>query len=124
MNFYIPQNPSKDTVKTNFIIYSTISEDYNKDGKIDKNDGETVFICDIDGKNKKQISDNNIMLLKWEIDLKFDILFLVLKEDSDDDNKFTNADEIKIFRTSISNPSIPVEIIRDSLKNDLNNIYK
>ena len=123
-NFYIPQNPSKDTVKTNFILYSTINDDYNKDGKIDKDDGETVFICDIDGKNKKQISDNNIMLLKWEIDFKFDILFLVLKEDSDDDNKFTNADEIKIFRTSISNPSMPVEIIRDSLKNDLNNIYK
>ena len=123
-NFYIPQNPSKDTVKTNFILYSTISEDYNKDGKIDRDDGETVFICDIDGKNKKQISDNNIMLIKWEIDLKYDILFLVLKEDSDDDNKFTNADEIKIFRTSISNPSMPVEIIRDSLKNDLNNIYK
>ncbi|MFC2092748.1 hypothetical protein ACFLSV_02500 [Bacteroidota bacterium] len=123
-NIYIPQNPSKDTVKTNFIIFSTISDDYNKDGKIDKADGETVFICDIDGKNKKQISDNNITLLKWEFDLKYDILFLVLKEDTDDDKKFTNADEINIFRTSLSNPSMPVEVIRDSLKNDLKNIYK
>ena len=123
-NFYIPQKPSKDTVKTNFIIFSTISDDYNKDGKIDKDDGETVFICDIEGKNKKQITDNNITLLKWEIDLKYDILFLIIKEDTDDNKKFTNADEIKILRTSISNPGIPVEIIRDSLKNDLNNIYK
>lgn len=123
-NFYIPQNPSKDTVKTNFIIFSTISDDYNKDGKIDKNDGETVFICDIDGKNKKQISDNNITLLKWEMDLKYDIIFLVLKEDTDDDNKFTNADEIKILRTSISNPGMPVEVVRDSLRNEIENIYK
>ncbi len=123
-NFYLPQKPSKDTVKTNFILFSTINDDYNKDGEIDEKDGETVFICDINGKNKKQVSDNNITLLKWEIDLKYDMLFLVIKEDTDNDKDFTNADEIKVLKTSITNPGIPVEIIRDSLKNDLKTIYK
>ena len=52
------------------------------------------------------------------------MLFLVIKEDTDNDKDFTNADEIKVLKTSITNPGIPVEIIRDSLKNDLKTIYK
>jgi hypothetical protein len=122
-NFYIPLNPSRDTVKSDFILFSTINEDYNDDGKIDNNDGEKVFVSDTNGKNKKQITADNINLLTWDFDTKYDIIFLVVKVDSDNDKRFTNEDDIKVLRTSISNPGIAIEVIRDSLKNNLEKLY-
>jgi len=126
-NFYIPINPSGDTLQaktSNFILYSTIDNDYNGDGDIDANDGETVYLCDIYGKNKKQITNKNVNLLKWEIDTKYDLLFLLIKEDSDSDNKFTTKDDMKILKTSISNPGMSVEVIRDSLRNEMKILYE
>jgi len=126
-NFYIPINPSRDTLNattSNFILYSTINNDYNGDGDIDVNDGETVYLCDIYGKNKKQLTNKNISLLKLEINSKYDILFLLIKEDSDSDKKFTPKDDIKLLKTSISNPGLSVEVIRDSLHNVMKKIYE
>ena len=126
-NFYIPINPTEDTLQaktSDFILFSTINNDYNGDGDIDADDGETVYLCDIYGKNKKQITNKNISLLKWEIDTKYDILFLLIKEDSDSDKKFTPKDDIRILKTSISNPGMSVEVIRDSLHNEMKKIYE
>ena len=126
-NFYIPINPTEDTLQaktSDFILFSTINNDYNGDGDIDADDGETVYLCDIYGKNKKQITNKNISLLKWEIDPKYDILFLLIKEDSDSDKKFTPKDDIRILKTSISNPGMSVEVIRDSLHNEMKKIYE
>ena len=126
-NFYIPISPSPDTLQaktSNFILFSTIDNDYNGNGDINADDGETVYLCDIYGKNKKQITNKNISLLKWEIDTKYDILFLLIKEDSDSDKKFTSKDDIKILKTSISNPGLSIEVIRDSLNNEMKKIYE
>lgn len=126
-NFYIPISPTQDTLQaktSNFILFTTIDNDYNGDGDIDVDDGETIYLCDIYGKNKKQISNKNISLIKWEIDTKYDILFLLIKEDSDSDKKFTVKDDIKILKTSISNPGMSVEVVRDSLHNEMEKIYE
>lgn len=122
--FFIPGNDTSRTDSLRFILFTTIEKDYNSDNDIDNDDGETVYITDYTGSAVKQVSPENIKLLSWHADIAGDMLYMTINMDSNSDKKFNVKDDVKILRTTLSNPVVGSEIISDSLKTQLNNIYK
>lgn len=121
--FYIPSQKDADTSRGNFIIFTLIEEDYNNDNDIDDDDGETVYKCSLYGQDIRQISPDRIRLIDWKSSDANDRIYLYITEDSNRDMMFNSDDRTKIIGTSISNSSIGVEIIADSLKNSMNSLY-
>jgi hypothetical protein len=122
--FIIPQSDTARTDSLRFILFTSIERDYNNDHDIDDDDGETVYITDYTGSAIKQVSPENVRLLYWHADLAGGMLYMTVNMDSNNDRKFNSKDDVKILRTPLANPVIGTEIIPDSLKTQLNNIYK
>jgi len=53
--------------KSNFIFYSITTDDLNKDGKLDGDDPDYLFISDKSGNNLKQISPSGYYVRSWKL---------------------------------------------------------
>ena len=53
--------------KSKYLFYSIITDDANKDGKLDEGDPEYLFISDKTGNNFKQISPANFDVRGWKV---------------------------------------------------------
>lgn len=65
-NFQSSDHSSLKTTKNgNYIFYSIIIDDLNKDGKLNDHDPDYLFISDREGNNFKQISPDNFNVKSW-----------------------------------------------------------
>jgi len=123
--FYFPSYDENYKGKKHWFLIMAVREiDTNTDGYINSLDEENVYITDMDGKNKIQISPNKSQLIDWFIDESTNSILLKVREDSNKDNMFTILDDIEIVKTSIDSPSIGNEIISKKLKKDISRILR
>lgn len=105
-----------------FILLGIQEDDTNKDGFINGEDAEKVYITNLAGKNIKQITPNQTQLIDWFIDPTTNNILMKVRLDSNHDNKFNMHDEIEILKTSIKNPAQGKAIIGKKIKNDIKRI--
>ncbi|MBD1363917.1 hypothetical protein IDJ77_08865 [Mucilaginibacter sp. ZT4R22] len=75
----------------NYIFYSIIAEDVNKDGKIDSKDPTYLFSSDREGNNLKQISPRGTNVNNWEVVKKSGMVLINTQRDSTINNKSYEA---------------------------------
>ncbi|MGB3948715.1 MAG: hypothetical protein WBM13_12075 [Bacteroidia bacterium] len=123
--FYFPYYTKEYVGKKYWFLLLGIHEhDTNADGYINGDDAEIVYITDLSGKNKIQITPDNTQLIDWYIDESTNNILLKVRADSDNDLKFTATDEIEILKTSISKPEKAYPIIGQNIKNDIKKILE
>jgi hypothetical protein len=123
--FYFPYYNKEYTGKKYwFMLLGIHEEDTNKDGYINSEDGEKVYISDLTGKNMTQIAPDSTQLIDWYIDEKTNNILMKIRLDSNKDKKYNYNDDIEILKTSISAPTIGKVIINDEIKENIKKIMK
>lgn len=118
--FYFPYyNKEYSGPKYWFLLFGVRNHDSNADGYINTDDAETVYITDLSGSNKVQITPDNSQLIDWFIDEESNNILMKIREDSNKDGKYTFHDDIEILKTSILNSSIGTQIINESMRKDI-----
>ncbi len=57
--------PKKEDLGPKKILYALANDDTNKDGLINTNDIENLFISELDGKNLTQVTDRRVNSIEW-----------------------------------------------------------
>ena len=70
-----------------FILLGIHEEDTNKDGYIDNEDAERVYLSDLSGNNLTQITPDKSQLVDWYIDMSTNNILMKVRFDSNNDNK-------------------------------------
>ena len=121
--FYFPHYEKEYTGKKYWFILLGIGEDdTNGDGYINNEDAEKVYIADLAGRNKQQITPDNSQLVDWYIDMSTNNILMKVRFDTNDDKKFNYYDEVEILKTSIDTPGQGKQIINAEIKNNINKI--
>ncbi len=123
--FYFPYyNEEYKGKKYWFLLMGIRENDSDADGYINSMDAETIYISDLSGNNRVQISPDNTQLIDWYVDAETNTILMKIREDSNDDKIFNYSDDIEIIRTSIDSPAIGKEIINESMKANLTKILR
>lgn len=121
--FYFPYyNEEYKGRKYYFLLMGIHEQDTNGDGYINSEDAEKVYLTDLSGQNKIQITPENSQLIDWFIDVDTDNLLLKIRLDSNNDKKFDAFDELEIVKTSIRQPVMAQPIIGKEIKADIKKI--
>ncbi len=90
--------------KTNqqLMVYSLADMDTNKDGKLDSNDIESLYISTISGENFTKISTDYHELIDWKIIESKNLLFFRTIEDATKNGQFSSNDVVHYFYLSLS----------------------
>ena len=80
--------------KKQFLVYVMEDSDTNKDGTIDLNDINTLYISDIFGNNFKKISSDFQELIDWQLVMSQNRLYFRTIEDTNKNGKFDKGDKI------------------------------
>lgn len=107
-----------------FLLLGIHEQDTNADGYINGDDAELVYLSDLSGKKRVQITPDNTQLVDWYIDEATNNILLKVRVDSDNDLKYTVTDEIEILKTSISKPEKAYPIIGKNIKEDIKKILE
>src|SRR5258705_294707 len=67
--------------------------DFNKDGKLNSDDPNYLFISDKAGRHFKQISPENMNLNSWETIKETNKILMMATKDTNGDKKFDDKDE-------------------------------
>jgi len=102
-----------------FWLYRIIDQDTNQDKKLDSEDAIIGYISDLSGKNFQQITPNKTQILNWVTLPSQNAIFIKILKDSNNDNKFTAADQTNFVRVSLDKPGIGSEIINDKLEKQI-----
>ena len=122
-DFYFPTyTEDYKTKKYYFLLFGIRDTDSNKDGFINENDAEKVYMSDMSGKNMTQITPDHTQLTDWFIDIATNNIMLVVRTDSNSDKKFDVKDEILIMKASITQPAMARDIINQDIKNSIKKI--
>jgi hypothetical protein len=123
--FYFPHyNKEYTGNKYYFILVGIREDDTNADGYLNDEDAERVYITDLDGRNKIQVTPDNTQLVDWFIDPATNSVLMKVRFDSNGDHKFTAYDSIDILKTSIDSPAKAKAIIGDDIKFSITKILK
>jgi hypothetical protein len=82
------------TKRGNYIFYSVVIDDFNKNGELDDNDPDYLFISDKNGNDFKQISPIGANVNSWELIEKTGKVLIQTVTDTNHDKKF--ADEVVV----------------------------
>ncbi|MFL5764020.1 MAG: hypothetical protein ACJ77K_08775 [Bacteroidia bacterium] len=121
--FYFPFYDKEYTgSKYYFILLGIRESDSNGDGYINSEDAEKVYITDLSGKNRIQVTPDNTQLVDWFIDPATNNILMKVRFDTNKDLKFNYYDEIEIMKTSITEPSQGKIIIGNDIKAEIKRI--
>lgn len=107
----------------NYIFYTIVTDDYNKDKNLSGDDAEYLFVSDKFGKNLKQISPSNYKLLNWQYVKSSNKVVMSVQKDSDSNGKFEQADEVTTFEIDIEKDAGAKETFSSELKDKLKSLY-
>lgn len=123
--FYFPHYDKEYTgEKYWFILLGIREDDTNADGYLNSEDAEKVYIADLSGKNKIQVTPDNTQLVDWFIDPSTNNILMKVRFDTNNDQKFNDHDEVEILKTSIDQPSQGKQIIDAVTKDKIKKILK
>ena len=105
-----------------FLLFGIRDTDSNKDGFIDSNDAEKVYMSDMSGKKIIQITPNQTQLNDWFIDVATDNIIMYVRTNSNGDKVFDAYDDMLILKSSITKPAMGFDIINPSIKADIKSI--
>ncbi|MBS1598176.1 MAG: hypothetical protein JST75_08120 [Bacteroidetes bacterium] len=75
------------------LYFSITTTDFNKDGKLNSDDPNYLFITDKAGRHFKQVSPNNMNVSSWETIKATNKILMMVTRDTNGDNKFDDNDE-------------------------------
>lgn len=124
-SFYFPyeKEDGKDKPITKFLLFGISDKDTNGDGLINEKDAIVGHMSDLSGRNLQQVTPENTQLIDLRVDKNIDAIFLRIKKDSNNDKRFSDEDDISVFRINLSNPSAGMEIISDQISKKVNSIF-
>jgi hypothetical protein len=82
------------TKRGNYIFYSIVIDDFDRNGIIDSDDPDYLFISDKEGNNFRQISPDNRNVNSWELIEKSGKVLMQTVSDTNHDNKFSDEEVI------------------------------
>lgn len=94
--------------KKQILVYSISDNDSNKDGKLDHNDIESLYISDIDGLNFKKLSPELHELVDWHVMEIQNRIYFITSEDIDKNGKFDKSDQLRYYYVDLSKGNYPV----------------
>ncbi|MDZ8029006.1 MAG: hypothetical protein RMX97_30575 [Nostoc sp. DedQUE11] len=100
-------------------LYKIIDQDTNVDKKINADDAIVGYISDLSGKNLQQITPNNTQIINWVVVPSQNAIFIKIIKDSNNDKKFTGADNTNFVKVNLDQPGIGTEIISDRLEQEI-----
>ncbi len=107
----------------NYIFYTIISDDYNKDKTLNDKDPHYLYISDKSGNSFRQISPSCYNLVNWKFIRNTNKVVMTVKKDSNKDLEFNEKDEISAFEIDLTTPnSQPKEIFSTDFKNQINSL--
>lgn len=124
-SFYYPYKSSEDKNASvaKFLMFTILEKDSNKDGLINDDDADSVYISNMTGKNLKKVNPENTKLIDWNLSEKDKKLYLRLRTDSNRDNKFTEEDKMEIIVVNPENLDIkPEPLISEKIKSKIEEI--
>lgn len=119
--YYNKEYPGK---KYWFMLFAVHEDDTNKDGFINSDDAEKVYISNLKGTKLTQIAPDSTQLIDWYIDESTNNILMKIKLDSNHDKKYNFDDDIEIIKTSITSPDTGKAIISQSIKENIKTIMK
>lgn len=123
--FYFPYyNKEYKGKKYWFMLLAIHEDDTNKDGYINNDDAEKVYISDLTGTKTTQIAPDSTQLIDWYIDEPTNNILMKIRLDSNHDKKYNFEDDIEILKTAITSPEIGKAIINQDIKDNIKKIMK
>lgn len=118
-------NPGqRDKLKSKSRLFFNLTvNDNNKDGLLDGDDPNYLFVTDKQGKNLQQVSPAGCDFFDWYVVENSDLIIMLVRVDSNKDQKFDEEDEKAAYRFDLANDSIPTEIVGPVVKDKLRNLY-
>ncbi len=92
------------TTKEQYLVYTVIDKDTNKDQKLDHNDVETLFISGIDGKRFTKFTGDLWDLIDWKTVASQNRLYFRSIEDTNHNGEFDKEDQIHYQYVDLSDP--------------------
>lgn len=96
------------TTGSKLFMYQIIDTDTNKDGKLDQNDIEAIYMSSIDGSNFKKLTAANQELIDWNIINTLHRLYYKTMEDTNKDGAFDKNDKLHYYYISLVDPTLLV----------------
>ncbi|GAB3937631.1 hypothetical protein [Mucilaginibacter myungsuensis] len=106
------------------IFYKMICEDVNKNGGIDIDDPEYLFISDKIGKGFKQISPFDLSVTGWSVIDKTGLLLINARPDSNKDGKFDSDDRDVCYLYDLKNGGDAKPVFSKEFSRSVVNTYK
>ncbi|MFN6469871.1 MAG: hypothetical protein RMY36_009355 [Nostoc sp. SerVER01] len=100
-------------------LYKILDQDTNTDKKVNTEDAIVGYISDLSGKNLQQITPNNTQIINWVVVPSQNAIFIKIIKDSNNDKKFTGADNTNFVKVNLEQPGIGTEIISDRLEQEI-----
>ncbi|MBD2347231.1 hypothetical protein [Anabaena subtropica] len=118
-SFDLIETKTTDKPPTRVWLYKIIDQDTNKDKNFNHEDALIGYMSDLSGKNLQQVTPNNTRIINWVVVPNQNAVFIKIIKDSDNDNKFTQADKTNFARINLEQPSMGTEIISDQIEKQI-----
>jgi hypothetical protein len=101
--FLYPRDNETTDSKTprDFILYTKVGTDFNKDNKLSRKDGFMLFTCNLNGEDHKAITPENSSYLDFKIDDKNQRFYVRVKVDSNKNGKFDKGDKVELYSSPL-----------------------
>lgn len=105
------------------IFYSIITEDCNKDGKLDSKDPDYLFMSDKEGNNFKQISPGGAKVKSWEFIKKSGVVLMQTQRDSTYQGEAVAVAEVP-YAYDLKKDGAPEPVFNTEFGKMVNQLYK
>lgn len=113
------------TALDSVILYQCITDDLNKNGQYDDNDGASLFISDRTGKHFRRITPKGLHLNHWQYIEASNSLLLTCLRDSNKDLQYKQAeDESLLFQWSLTRQDGLKPVLSKTSQQQINALIK
>ncbi|MDP3919255.1 MAG: hypothetical protein Q8R76_00390 [Candidatus Omnitrophota bacterium] len=121
---YFPEKTYDADEKTppSFVLLKMGKNDTNGDKLLNDKDAMAGYVVGVDGKNLFEITPPRTSMQWWRYDSDSNRLFIEVIEDSNRDNKYTNADQIITIGVDINAPAVGEELVPDAIRKRIEGI--
>lgn len=120
---HAPYDKSGAVQQGSFIFYTIISEDQNKDGKLDDKDPDYLYISDKEGNNFRQISPRGTNVENWEMIKKTGMILMETRRDSTYKGKDVDVAAIQ-YLYDLKKGGVPERVFSPEFSGMVDKLYK
>lgn len=113
----------KGPLLTHSILYEITDLDHNKDGKLNDQYPEHLFISKTDGSDLRRLSPVNEDLESFTLIPYSDQLIIKTRRDTNGDLNFNSEDETIWYRIDLQADSQPIEMVNSADRKKIENLY-